>query len=139
MVAGDFNGDGKLDLAVATFGNCSGCIDSNSISILLGDGNGTFQPAITNVAGENPASIVAANFINKARLDLAVANAPPVPGTVSILSNIGNGFFQFTLPFFVDNNPTFLAVSDFNLDGELDLVVANTGSNTISVLLGLGN
>jgi uncharacterized protein (TIGR03437 family) len=139
IAVGDFNGDGRLDLAVATFGNCSGCIDSNTVSILLGIGNGTFIPALAMLAGENPASVAAGDFNHDGKLDLAVANATPVPGTVSILPNVGNGFFQFTLAFSVETNPTFLVAGDFNLDGELDLAVANTASNTISVLQGLGN
>ena len=67
IVAGDFNGDGQLDLAVAND-------DSNDVSVLLGNGDGTFQPQVTYAVGSVPIAIVAGDFNGDGRLDLAVAN-----------------------------------------------------------------
>ena len=74
IVAGDFAGDGKLDLAVANDG-------SNAVSILMGNGDGTFQPAVDYTVGNDPVAIVAGDFNGDGKLDLAVANW--VDGTVS--------------------------------------------------------
>ena len=90
-------------------------------------------------AGANPASVAAADFNRDGKLDLAVVNASPIPGTVSPLLGLGNGFFQPPLASSVETNPTFVVVGDFNLDGKPDLAAANTASGTISVLMGLGN
>jgi hypothetical protein len=90
-------------------------------------------------AAANPASVAAADFNRDGKLDLAVVNASPIPGTVSLMLGLGTGYFQPPLAFPVETNPTFILVGDFNLDGKADLVVANTASGTISVLMGLGN
>src|ERR1039457_6315780 len=73
VAVGDFNGDGKLDLAVANFGIpcCSG--PRGSVAILLGNGDGTFQPPSHYAAGSNPLSIATADFNNDGKLDLAVS------------------------------------------------------------------
>ena len=67
LVAGDFNGDGRLDLAVAD-------TESNTVSILLGNGDGTFQTAKSYGAGESPVSLVAGTSTGDGKLDLAVAD-----------------------------------------------------------------
>ena len=67
LVAGDFNGDGRTDLAVANDG-------SNDVSVLLGNGDGTFQPQVTYAVGTGPAALVAGDFTGDGRTDLAVAN-----------------------------------------------------------------
>src|ERR1700674_3738612 len=86
VVVGDFNGDGKPDLAVANSG-------SNNVSILLGNGDGTFQPAVNFDAGLSPNSIAVGDFNGDGRLDLAVLQTGnptnSVAGAVSIL--LGNG------------------------------------------------
>ena len=69
IVAGDFNGDGRLDLAVAN-DNYNG-----SVSVLLGNGDGTFQPQVTYAVGYAPQAIVAGDFTGNGILDLAVARS----------------------------------------------------------------
>ena len=66
-MAGDFTGDGRTDLAVAND------ID-NTVSVLLGNGDGTFQPQVTYAVGQCPDAIVAGDFTGDGRTDLAVAN-----------------------------------------------------------------
>jgi type II secretory pathway component GspD/PulD (secretin) len=118
---------------------------ANTVSILLGpaDGDGTFQPKIDLPTGHAPVSVVSANFHDlngvSGAVDLAVANQ--ADSTISIFQGTGNGTFQpptlIKLP--AGFEPTSLAVADLNGDGHQDLVVADQGNNTFSVLLGNGN
>ncbi len=85
IVSGDFNGDGRTDLAVANG-------SSDTISVLLGNGDGTFLPQVTYTTGGQPWSIVAGDFSGDGRIDLAVANA--YDNTVSVLLGNGDGTFQ---------------------------------------------
>jgi hypothetical protein len=82
VAAGDFNGDGKLDLVAANF-------NSDNVSVLLGNGDGSFQPAANYGAGSNPASVAVGDFNRDGALDLMVANF--FTGTASILLNTGGG------------------------------------------------
>ena len=130
VTAGDFNGDGYMDLAVA---NSS----SNTVSILLNNGNGTFTQSSTPGVGSNPYSITAGDFNGDGYLDLAVANINS--NTVSILLNNGNGTFTQSSTPSVGSDPYSVTAGDFNGDGYLDLAVANYYSNTVSILLNNGN
>jgi hypothetical protein len=135
IAVGDFNHDGKLDLAVV-----SGCCPGGGVSILLGKGNGTFEPAVNYPAGEQPVSVVAADFNRDGNLDLAVANS--LSNYVSILLGNGDGTFRAG-----PQNPAlptaagFVTVGDFNGDGKLDLVTNDIANpcKCISVLLGNGD
>ena len=135
VAVGDFNRDGKQDLAVANAG-------SNTVSVLLGNGDGTFQAAMTFAAGANPHAVAVGDFNGDGKLDLAVASAGS--STVSVLLGNGDGTFQAPRAFPAGSGPNFLAVGDFNGDGVQDLATANFGSNTpadttVSVLLGNGD
>ncbi len=126
----DFNGDGKLDLAVANQGD-------NTVSILLGKGDGTFQTHVDFATGAKPVAIAARDFNGDGKLDLAAANQDG--NSVSILLGKPDGTFQTHVDFATGTKPTAIAVGDFNGDGKLDLAVANQGDNTASVLLGKGD
>jgi hypothetical protein len=130
IVAADFNADGITDVAVADSG-------TNTVSVLLGNGNGTFRAALNSPAGSHPQHLVAGDFNRDGVVDLAVADYNS--GTVSILIGNGNGTFQAPSGNAVGVNPRALVLGDFNGDGFADLAVANYGSNTISVLLGRGD
>ena len=130
LVTGDFNRDGRLDLAVANQG-------SADVSILLGNGDGTFQAASNYLAGDNPQAIAIGDFNRDGKLDLAVVNQTD-PGTVSILLGNGDGTFQGGVSYGTGVDPSSVAISDFNADGKLDLAVGN-GSDPISVSVLLGN
>jgi hypothetical protein len=128
IVVADFNGDGKLDVAVT---------DSiaNDVYILLGNGDGTFGPPITIAVGNDPDAIVAGDFNNDGKLDLAIANFSD--NTVTLLLGNGDGTFSPASgsPYPVGKGPYQLAAADFNGDGKLDLAVANLTDGTVSILL----
>ena len=86
---GDFNRDGMLDLAVTNGGDANG--KGMGVSILLGNGDGTFQSAVNYPAGSSPGSVVVADLNGDGFLDLAVTN---YGGTVNVLLGNGDGTFQ---------------------------------------------
>jgi FG-GAP-like repeat len=132
MKAGDFNSDGKLDLAVANY-------NDNTVTVLLGNGDGTFLPAtgLPVSVGANPTDLVSADFDGDGKLDLAVANS--TDNTLTILLGNGDGTFTAAPSPAASGTPFGLAVGDFNGDGKLDLAVANFDVNTVTILLGNGD
>ncbi len=127
--AGDFNGDGKLDLVAANSG-------ADNVSIELGAGDGTFVPSGAFNAGGAPNAVTIGDFNRDGKPDLAVANSGS--NDVSILLGNGNGTFQSAVPYSAGTNPHAVAAADFNRDGKADLAVANNGSSNVSILLGSG-
>jgi hypothetical protein len=131
IAVGDFNHDGKLDLAVV-----SGCCPGGGVSVLLGRGDGTFEPSVYYAVGDQPYSIVAVDLNHDGNLDLAVANS--LSNYVSILLGNGDGTFRpGPQSPGVPQPADYIVAGDFNGDGETDL--AATGNNIISVLLGNGD
>jgi hypothetical protein len=134
IAVGDFNGDGIEDIATANY-------TTSNLSVLLGNSSGGFTAASGSpyAAGSNPASVVVGDFSGGGTQDLAVANY----GTNNVAVLLGNGTGTFTTasgsPFAVGTSPDSLAVEDFNGDGIPDLAVANSGDNTITILLGSGS
>ncbi len=139
VAVGDFNGDGKLDFATANTQQ----FQHGNVSILLGNGDGTFGTPVSYVAGNEPISIAVGDFNADGTLDLAVANRGESsvldPGSLSILLGIGDGRFRPAVNYAVGNSPQGVVVGDFNRDGKLDLAVANRLSRNTSILLGNGD
>jgi hypothetical protein len=135
IAVGDFNGDGKLDTVTADS-------DSGTISIQLGEGNGSLAPVSQQVfVGGVPNAIVAADFNGDGHLDLATANGQ-ISGqgdTITVLTNNGSASFPSYATYTVGNDPRAIVVGDFNGDGKPDLAVANYDDDTVSILLNLGN
>ena len=132
---GDLNGDGKLDLVTSLF-------QTDSVSVQLGNGDGTFQAATTVLisAGFGPAECHLVSLRGNGTLDLIVASFNV--NQIAVLLGNGNGTFQPPAFYTVgtsSNTPTSLTTGDFNHDGKLDVAVANTGDNTISILTGNGS
>ena len=139
IVAGDFNGDGKLDLAIANYDQTN---DTGTIQVYLGNGDGTFKADVTytssNIPNISPISILAGDFNGDGKLDLAVANYNN--GTVTVLTGKGDGTFPTYASYNSGgNSPRALAAADFNGDGKLDLAVANYDNGTVGVLLNNGS
>jgi len=128
VAVGDFNGDGKQDLAVANSG-------SGNVSILLGNGDGTFQQAIHFTAGSPLTFVAVGDFNGDGKLDLAVANGSA--NMVSILLGRGDGTFELPLQYNAGIAADYVAVADFNNDNKPDLFVSAGGN--ISILLGNGD
>jgi hypothetical protein len=132
IATGDFNRDGKLDVVTANKG-------SNDISLFLGNGNGTFQPAENIFVGKSPDAILAVDLTGDGKLDIVVANEDN--NTVSVLMGNGNGTFQPAKTYAAGTSPVALAYGDFTGDHHVDLAIADNGSDTVTLLLndGKGN
>ena len=152
VAVADVNGDGKPDLVVA-YQNCISCQTNVTVGVLLGNGDGTFQPAVAYGSGGYFATSVAVADVNgDGRPDLLVANecseyTCKKPGSVGVLLGNGDGTFQPAVAYGSGGTfPFSVAVADVNGDGKLDLLVANyCADNTcatkglVGVLLGNGD
>ena len=105
VVVGDFKGNGKAHLAVANSG-------SNNVSVLMGNGDGTFQAAVNYPAGTNPKALAVGDLNGDGKADLAVANFGD--NNISALLGNGDGTFQAATNYGVGTNPQAVAVGDFN-------------------------
>lgn len=137
IVAGDFDGDGVPDLATAN-------ADSNDLSFLRGQGDGTFHDEQRLSAGNAPKALVAADVNGDGKLDLVSAGGSASFSAVKVLLGNGNGSFQRAATFPTGNGPSALITADFNHDGHPDLATANAGDGyggfeDVSILLGNGD
>ena len=140
LVAGDFTGDGRVDLAVANAGADpdSGLTAQSYVSILVNVG-GTFTAINDIPAGSNTAGLAAGDFNRDGRLDLAAANFGS--NSISLLLNRGGGvlYNDQDKDLATGSSPAGIVCADVNEDGIPDLVVANSGSDSISVFPGKGD
>ncbi len=147
VVFGDFDNDGDADLATANAA-------SNTVSILINAGNGTYAPKVDYPTGVGPSSIFVADLDGDGYLDLAVANLGSVyvhdSSTVSVLKNNGDGTFAPKVDYLCGLSSTGVFSSDLDRDGDQDLAVANSGyyydydysdyeDSTVSILLNNGD
>ena len=140
VAMGDVNGDGVFDLVVANQGGSElDCDLGHAVSVLLGRGDGSFQPKRDYIAGAGPKSIAMHDFNRDGSLDLAVANIGCVRGgaSVSVLLGHGDGRFQDAVDYPAGPLSSFLAIGDANSDGWSDLVTV--GYTSLSVFLGDGH
>lgn len=135
MAVADVNGDGKPDLLVANYGGGNG--NDGSVAVLLGNGDGTFQPPVSyDAGGWQTFSVVAADLKGDGKLDLVVTNSQS--NTLGVLLGNGDGTFQPAVTYHTLYFPMNAVVADVNGDGIPDLVV-DSGPGYLSVLLGKGN
>lgn len=130
VIGSDFTTSGNFDLAVANHAD-------NTVSILLGNGDGTFSTAGTLATGTGPVAEATADFNDDGIPDLAVVNQ--TDNTVSIFLGNGDGTFTLKGIFPTGKNPVAIVSGDFNDDGHIDLAVLNQTDNTVSILLGNGD
>ena len=134
VAVGDLTGNGIPDLVVADVGVLTHT-GGSLLSVLLGNGNGTFQSQQTLATGTFPNSLALSDLTGDGKLDIVV-NAGS--NTVGVLLGNGNGTFQAQRTIAFGVNPFAVVVGDVTGDGKADIVVGNLGG-TVSVLLGNGN
>lgn len=127
--SGDMNGDGRIDVVTAN-GVTTG---SHGVSVLLSNGDGTFQTAANFVTNTDPTSIVIGDFNGDGKLDVAAANK--TANSISILLGNGDGTLQQATTIVLSSSPWILIAADVNTDGKTDLVVAQVN---IAPLTGAG-
>jgi hypothetical protein len=129
----DFDGDGNLDIVSNNTGN----LPTGAISVLFGNGDGTLRDASDFLAGYGIFSLAVGDFNGDGKQDVVTANILDTRAEIALLPGQGDGSFGKAVTFAVPAGSVWLAVADFNLDRNLDVVVA--GSIGLSVLLGNGN
>jgi FG-GAP-like repeat len=133
VAVADLNGDKKLDLVTANAN-----VGSSGVSVLLGNGDGTFRARTDYATGYTPYSVAVADLNGDNKLDVVTANTGGARG-VSVLLGNGDGTFRAKADYQAGYSPWSVAVADFNRDGSADLAVTDNASGTASVSMLLGN
>jgi hypothetical protein len=132
IASADFDGDGHLDLAITA--EEVGTTNTSDVAILLGNGDGSFQPAVTYTAGRGSSALAVGDLNNDGIPDLAVAN---VANGVSILLGEGDGTFEAAVQYASEADAQGVAIADLNGDGVADIALGSYGG--VIVLLGNGD
>ncbi len=144
FAVGDFNKDGKPDLAVLEDCGSAKCSQPGSLEILLGGGDGSFQSALSYPVGYSPSSLAVGNINGDKNLDILVANrcgkdaSCQSPGTATVLIGDGTGKFKPGTDVTLGNSPSSIALGNLSGSG-LDLLVSRSTDNTVAVLHGNGD
>ncbi len=127
VAVADFNGDGHLDIV------------TNNYTILMGNGDGTFQPPLIYTSGSNSYRVVTGDFNGDGKPDFATAR---YDGNVGVWLNEGNGTFQPPVLYSISpigGVPCDIVAADFNNDGITDIAAASRQGHGVSILLGVGD
>lgn len=131
-VSGDFNGDGKSDLAAGNYG-------SSTVSIILGNGDGTFSTQLEAVTTPYKGFVAAGDFNGDGKLDLVTVNGSETQGLASVLIGNGDGTFQPKTDYGVGWVPSKVVSGDFNNDGKMDFAVGQWWGQTVLFMYGNGD
>ena len=134
VTTGDFNSDGKLDLIALSLNNPCKCI-----SVLMGNGDGSFQDAVITRPSFAVFTIGVGDFNGDGKLDLATAGQFGTQKYVNILLGNGDGKFHRGASYPGEGSPASIAVADFNADGKLDMAIANSQGIGVRVWMGNGD
>ncbi len=146
IAVADLNGDGHLDVVAVNCGSGQDptpCATSGTVGVLLGNGDGTFQPAaVYGSGGVDGSGVAIADLNGDGKPDLVATNGCldskcTSGGSVAVLLGTGKGKFEPAAVYDTGDNSWSVAVADLNADGKPDLAVANL-SSSISILLGDG-
>jgi hypothetical protein len=132
LVAADVNGDGKIDIITANFGD-------STLTVLTNNGNGGFKLSSSPPVGGAPMCVVAADVNHDGKVDLISVNSGD--GTLSVLTNDGTGKFVTASTPFVGLTPYSVTAADVNGDGWVDLICNNAYTNALTIMTndGAGN
>src|SRR5262249_21195145 len=132
VVVGDFNHDGRLDIAAASS-------ITDQVSVLLANASGGFQPFVGYPVGADPDSIAVGDLNHDGNLDLVSYN--PLSGSVSVLLGTASGVFHPAVNYATGGGANFgtIELADVNRDGNLDAITTDSPSGYVSVLLGNGS
>lgn len=127
-ILADFNADGKPDVVTANF-------FASDVSVLLSSASGTFPSHVEYPVGNQPAWVAALDVDKDLKVDIVSANSDSTSNSVSLLIGKGDGTFNAKIDYVVGMTPQHVLLEDVNKDGKPDIVVANVGSDNVSVLL----
>ena len=130
MVLADFNGDGRLDMAVANQAD-------DTVSVILSRPDGTFAAKTDYAVGDSPGQLALGNFTSSGFLDLVVVNT--ADNTISVLLGNGDGTFDPQVTYSTGAGPAGVTIADFNGDTHQDIAVIDRTDNTVSLFLGNGD
>ncbi len=136
LVAGDVNGDGKLDLASSAEGTST--VPANNITVLLGTGTGDFTiaPGAPFAANNGPTGLAAGDFNEDGKLDLGCSHE--AAANVLVFTGAGDGTFTKQVTLTAGVRAFGVAVADFDADGHLDIATADNGPGQTHVFHGNG-